>query len=225
MGRRNDFGDRAVTQIYRYVLTVDGGMAPCSQDGLISLGTCKPMIRKRARENDWVAGFMPGTRNGENRGRLVWVGQISEKLTQDEYRKRYPHRRDAIYGLDANGEYCKYLDRYHCDPAQQRRDHANPVLLFDQARTRYFGGEPEVLQERLMHLAPQGRAYRVNFRRDGDLHDWEEFISKLPVEHGEPRDELVLCPGCRYCSSARQPPKSCGAPKAIKRMGRKKSNC
>lgn len=207
-----------MTRIYRYILDSDTGMAPCPQNGLISLGVCKPQIRKHARKGDWVAGFMPGS---EHRSELVWAGKVSETLTQDGYRKRLPDRRDAIYGRDKSGEYQKHLCGYHCDLAQQKRDRDNPVLLFDQASARYFGRAPEHLPDNLIHLAAKGRPIRVNFRIDGDLAIWEDWLHHLPSKHREPRDVLILCSGCEHCSNAQEAGPSCGCnPRSKKRPGK-----
>ena len=116
-----------MSRIFRYILESDGGMAPCPQEGAVTLGTCKPGIRKSATIGDWVAGFMPGSLN---RGDMVWAGQVAEKLSHDEYRQRYPKRRDAIYALRDDGIYCSYLPGYHCDPTDQSRDYSSPVLDF-----------------------------------------------------------------------------------------------
>lgn len=149
-----------MTRIYRYILDSDGGMAPCAQNGLISLGTCKPTIRRTAKRGDWVAGFMPGT---ARRGQLVWAGLVTSKLSHEEYRRRFPRRRDAVYGLDESGRYESHLRGYHCSPTQQERDSSNPVLLFADNESRYMGGRSEILPDELMHLAASGRAHRVNF--------------------------------------------------------------
>lgn len=186
-----------MTRIYRYILASDTGMAPCPQDAMISRGLCKPQIRNGAKQGDWVAGFMPGS---DHRGELVWAGRITVKLGHDQYRKLFPNRRDAIYSRAESGEYRKHLLGYHCDEEQQNRDSNNPVLLFDPASARYFGREPEALPEHLMHLAAEGRPARVNFRQDGDLAHWEDWLSELSNSLAEPRDPLILCSGCAHCS-------------------------
>lgn len=211
-----------MTRIYRYILETDGGMAPCAQNGLISLGTCKPAIRRTAKIGDWVAGFMPGTMR---RGQLVWAGKVSEKLTHDEYRKRFSGRRDAVYGLARNGKYRSDLPGYHCDPTQQERDSANPVLLFDQTHSRYVGCEPEAMPDDLMHLAAAGIGHRVNFRRDGDLELWEDWLSQLSSSHGEPRDTSSLCGGCIHCSGNGKPGQACGGPSGKTKVLKKPGVC
>ena len=205
-----------MSRIFRYILETDGGMAPCPQEGAVTLGTCKPGIRKSATIGDWVAGFMPGSLN---RGDMVWAGQVAEKLSQDEYRQRYSKRRDAIYALQNDGSYRSYLFGYHCDPTDRRRDCNGPVLLFATDYSWYFGSAPRTLQSDLLHLAAKGRGYRVNFREDGDLERWIAWlVEREPGVHGKPRDELILCPGCVHCAnSAEKPLNGCGTRKGQRR--------
>lgn len=202
-----------MSRIFRYILDSDGGMAPCPQDGTVTLGTCKPGIRKSAAVGDWVAGFMPGSLN---RGDMVWAGQVAEKHSHDDYRKRFPKRRDAIYAMQDDGIYSSHLSGYHCDPADQRRDCGSPVLIFATDRSWYFGDAPQSLPSTLMHLAAKGRGYRVNFREDGDLKLWIAWLSEhAPGVHGKPRDELNLCPGCLLCADSEAKPRQrCGKGKA-----------
>lgn len=210
-----------MTRIYRYILETDSGMAPCPQNGMMTLGTCKPGIRKMAQIGDWIAGFMPGS---DNRGELAWVGRVASKLSHDDYRRTYPLRRDAIYALDAAGIYRSYLPRYHCDPTQQARDHDNPVLVFDARESWYFGNAPHSLPDALMHLAAQGRGYRVNFRRDGDLALWEAWLSqRASGVHGEPRDSMELCQGCIHCGKGPNPDPDCGGARSVPARARKSS--
>lgn len=51
-------------RIYRYVLTSDTGMAPSIDQGVVSLATCKPVIRRCAGPGDWVV---------ENTGSTAWA--------------------------------------------------------------------------------------------------------------------------------------------------------
>jgi Nucleotide modification associated domain 2 len=101
MGRRQDRDDSRVTRIYRYILANDCGMAPCPENGLITLGTCKPVIRRLARPGDWVLGFRPGSLV---RGLVLWAGKVECKMSHGEYQRTHASRSDAVYRSPANGE-------------------------------------------------------------------------------------------------------------------------
>jgi hypothetical protein len=62
-----------MTRILRYILQHDTGMAPCVDNGLVSLATCKPKIRAGARSGEWVIGFRPSP---APRGLMVWAGRV-----------------------------------------------------------------------------------------------------------------------------------------------------
>lgn len=197
-----------MTRIYRYILDTDCGMAPCFDDGLISLATCKPGIRKHAQEGDWVAGFWPGS---NHRGLLVWAGRVMRSMSTGAYRRSHSKRSDAVYEQRGDDTFVRLKRGYHCDPKQMERDVGNPVLLFERAGSWYFGASPRELPDGLTHLAAEGRGYRVNFRQNGDLERWIDWLcERQPGVHGKPRDELILCPGCVHCSdSAAEPRKRC----------------
>lgn len=146
-----------MTRIYRYILVNDSGMAPCPEDGLITLGTCKPVIRRMARPGDWVLGFRPGSLV---RGLVLWAGKVERSMSHGDYQRAYPKRDDAVYSLGSNGQY-ERLVPYHPTQAEMNRDISQPVLLFDPGHSYYFNGIPEPLPEDLAHLAAAGRGHRV----------------------------------------------------------------
>lgn len=69
-----------------YKITHDSGFAPNPFHGHLTLATCKPMIRRCRRKDDWVAGFTSdelvgnAARNGVSLkpGSLVYLMQITE---------------------------------------------------------------------------------------------------------------------------------------------------
>lgn len=70
-------------RLYTYVVRHDTGFAPNPYHGYCTLACCKPLIRKYARLGDWIMG---GGSVATGRGaQLVYVMQVSETLTFDEY--------------------------------------------------------------------------------------------------------------------------------------------
>lgn len=196
-----------MTRIYRYILETDCGMAPCIDDGMISLATCKPGIRKHAQQGDWVAGFWPGS---DHRGLLVWAGRVGATMSTGDYQRSHPNRQDAAYEERTDGGYEPLKRGYHCGQEAMDRDTDHPVLLFDRAASWYWGARPRDLPPELRHLRAAGRQYRVNFRQEGDLERWIAWLGETsPGIHGAPRDALALCPGCVHCQG-NGPPSNCG---------------
>jgi hypothetical protein len=186
-----------MTRIYRYKLTTDCGMAPCIDDSLVSLATCKPNVRAGARPDAWVVGFR-SVANGAPLGIVIWAGRVAHSIEVGEYERQHRGRSDAVYRATSGGGFKRLRPDYHPGEAQFWKDTSNPVLVFDRDATWYFGREAQMLPEHLMHLAPKlrNRDFLVNGVRDGDdaaLRQWLETIGP-PGIHGAPRDGTLIKP-------------------------------
>lgn len=198
------------TKIYRYVMVVDGGMAPNPRGEFLSLATCKPAIRKSAKEGDWVVA----NRESPHNDQVVWAGRISETLPIADYSRRYPKREDALYRLGDTGLLERIPGRaswYHPEHDQQAKDMKGNVLLFDWQATWYFGSQPRSWPQALQHLIARGQGHRVNGVKPTDE---KTLLAWLRVEHspgaiGLPRDGWEG-PRSSMCSSRRRP--RCNAP-------------
>jgi len=177
-----------LTRFYRYILASDDGHAPCIDDGLVTLCTCKPQIRRAAQVGDWVAGYMP---KGIAEGQLSWIGLIAEAMSPTDYERRFRGRRDAQYRLAANGNIERVDNRYHPGAAEQRKDLSAKVLIFDPEASWYFGDQPMEPPSTLDALKAAGQGHRVNFRLPDDLEQIEDWLrrSVRPGIHGRPRAE------------------------------------
>ena len=176
-------------KFYRYILSVDDGHAPCSDNGLLTLGTCKPTIRRCACVGDYVAGYMP-SRLGE--GSLVWFGKIERLISHRDYQREFQDRQDANYRYNVGAEKPTRVDpNYHSDDPQLEQDIRYPVLIFDMKNSWYFGSEPKQPPEWLDQLKAAGQGHRVNFRVDRDIEQMVQWLCTvgLPGIHGNPRDE------------------------------------
>ena len=176
-------------RIFRYILKYDNGMAPCVDRGLLTLATCKPQIRRSAKEGDWVAGFLP---RPHERGWLSFAGRVAKVLPIGEYEKRFAGRRsDAIYRQKADGSFERLLPEYHDNQKDFAKDTSAPVLLFDKRATWYFGDRPQCLPKELVCIAAAGRAYRVNGVSEADIAQLERWLTRKgkPGMHGLPRDK------------------------------------
>lgn len=174
-----------MSRIFRYVLMKDTGMAPCIDNGMVSLATCKPKIRSSAKPGDWVIGCLPSPDQCE----VVWAGRVAQSIEVGEFECQYHGRSDAIYRGTPNA-YERLRPTYHPDADEFRKDTSAPVLVFAQGETWYFGRKPQRLPERLMHLAAGGRGHRVSGVREGDTDElvkWLKSVAK-PGVHAPPRD-------------------------------------
>ncbi len=85
-------------RIYSYVVARDYGFAPNPFHGFCTLATCKPVIRRVARVDDWVVGT--GSAETQRRGFLVYAMKVTEVLTFDEYWEdsRFLEKRPNLHG-------------------------------------------------------------------------------------------------------------------------------
>lgn len=181
-----------MTRIWRYVLANDNGMAPCPHDGILSLCTCKPMIRRNADLGDWVIGFAP-KRFGV--GRVSWAGKVAEKLWLGDYQRKYPTRPDAVYrrsgelGPGGRETLVPLTRDYHADEKMRRRDWlGRNGLVFNPVW--YFGGNgvpapPEIAD--LAHYFVGQSTKGSSEARASMLGGWLLSLSG-PGILGQPRD-------------------------------------
>jgi hypothetical protein len=180
-----------MSRIWRYVLADDNGMAPCAEDGVLSLCCCKPMIRRSAKVGEWVIGFVP---QSLGRGRVAWVGQVSAVIPMGEYEQRYSGRQDAIYRLAGHGPDGREIltplrEDYHASERSRTRDrNGKNALIFEPFW--YWGGDGVAASEEIAGLAHYyiGQTARNSCpEMVAALKNWVRSMSP-PGVHGKPRD-------------------------------------
>lgn len=179
-----------MTRIFRYILKTDTGMAPCIDRALVSLATCKPKIRVSGKIGDWVIGCRPSP---APRGLVVWAGRIASVNEVGDYERQYRGRSDAVYRGKLDGGFERLRPDYHRGEKEFRKDISGPALVFDANATWYFGADPQMLPDHLIHLAARGQGHRVNGVVDGDAHSLHEWLMSVarPGIHGVPRDAVA----------------------------------
>ena len=193
-----------MTRIYRYILTHDTGMAPCPENGLISLATCKPVIRRVARADDWVLGFRPGSLA---RGLVLWAGKVECSMSHAEYQRTYSKRSDAVYRLAGSGQYERLAPDYHPTQSEMDRDTGSPVLLFAPEFSYYCHGIPEPLPEDLAYIAAAGRGHRVSDATPEEIAQLEAWLAV--TMKGPNKPGLIFKASKRKACGARQPLSRC----------------
>ena len=183
-----------MARFYRYVLADDNGTAPCPQNGLLTLATCKPAIRRTARAGDLIAAFAPSP---FPRDMLAYAARVLEVVEWSTYvsEHAYPRRNDAVYSFLPDGQVKRLRAGYHPTDHHMSQDLSGPVLIFDPAETWYFGENPQALPKHLEWCSiggkgsGTGRGHRVD---EVDLDAEDSLLTWLkrtyaPGFHGEPR--------------------------------------
>lgn len=176
--------DEAV-RVWSYVLAKDVGIAPCIDDGILTLCTCKPRIRAGARVGDWVLSTLP-KRFGV--GRVAWVGRVAEVIETGACTDRWPGRVDALYERKPDGTLSHRGGAYHAEPDLIARDlSVRRCLRFDPFW--YFGGEGPILPERLVDLCHYYVGQSTRDVRGKTRRDLEQWLAAWPPGvHGAPRE-------------------------------------
>ena len=161
-----------MARLYFYKLVADNGGAPHVTPGLLSLAICKPMIRRTAREGDWIFGFAANSLDADNR--LIYVARVTQKLVDGAYYRdaSWRSRGDCIYEHRDGTYHWRAGAKHHggkgdlehdLGPAPDHR--SAQVLLSDDFR--YFGATGDAsyklqfprVKEAVERL---GRGHRVN---------------------------------------------------------------
>lgn len=89
-----------MNNLYAYKMTWATGFAPNPEMGVLSLATCKPVIRRCAQVGDWLSGWTArevhlrdGKKMAFPRQKLIYLAKVAEKITMAEYWERYPEKR------------------------------------------------------------------------------------------------------------------------------------
>ena len=100
--------------LYGYKMTHDTGFAPNPYHGVLTLATCKPLIRKCAKEGFWISGWTSNDVQGKEKmyhfkddsQKLIYLAKISKVLSFKEYWENYPQKRPAELNSEKEEKGC-----------------------------------------------------------------------------------------------------------------------
>jgi len=152
-------------KIFVYKMTTDNGGAPCVLGGKLSLAICKPMIRRKASEGDWIIG-LGGKKLGVG---IIYIARVTGTTGKAYYQdRRFAGRPDCIYHQRGGALTRKKTAAYHADPANMATDigaapdYSNARVLLS-SEFRYFGNLKEPIPDEFQSFADSiGRGHRVN---------------------------------------------------------------
>ncbi len=133
-----------MSKFFFYKLAADTNGAPCTDDGLLTLAICKPMIRSMAEPGDLIFGFAANSLHPDNR--LIYIARMTAKLSEGKYyqSKRFRNRGDCIYQKRGKQFFWRPGSLHHGSKRHLIRDLGKPtkysranVLLSNDFR--YFG--------------------------------------------------------------------------------------
>lgn len=142
-------------KLYSYKMSHDDRFAPNPCHGVLTLATCKPYLRLKAKAGDWIAGWtsisMKRHSTPIGQEKLVYLAKVTEKLSFKEYWNRYPEKRpgkdnesltgDNIYSPDISESdgYRLIPNLRHSKSSQKNTDLRGKYVLVCE-EFYYFGG-------------------------------------------------------------------------------------
>lgn len=205
--------------VYTYRVAVDSGLAPCVQNGILTLACCK---------GGWKTGVKTGLRywSGEyNRnnpqssiyvvgyikGDLLYAAHINECMPMKKYYSSDGAscgRLDDIYDLDCEGVLRRNdkCIQYHNDSDQYVRDISGEYVLLSRDFA-YFGNKSKTFGKiddcrELRSAMPIGRETKRIYNSNSLVDQIESIISKYRNKNCAPCTQLLDCNGIvkRKCS-------------------------
>jgi hypothetical protein len=170
-------------RLFSYIVSRDFGFAPNPFHKICTLATCKPDIRARAYEGDWIVGT--GSLAEGRQPLIVYMMRVDGAMTFEEYwdhpnfQKKKPNLRgsnkyrygDNIYYRDAATGLWGQVNSHHSHKdgtpniANIQHDTRTNRILYG-SRFAYWGGRGPVIPPQFL-AAPTsiivGRGYRSRF--------------------------------------------------------------
>ena len=184
-------------RLFAYKVVRDYGFAPNPFQGFCTLATCKPNIRKSAKEGDLVIGCGTVKRLV---GRAMFAMRVTDRISFDEYwaDPRFSKKRpslvsslsraygDNIYHHDGDGNWIQE-DSHHSliggglNQANLERDTSADVVLASDEFT--YWGENAVLPPTCLGAISLPRDYHVNFPAGvvDEVNNWFEALPRRGV--------------------------------------------
>lgn len=138
--------------IYYYKMTHNTEFAPNPHFDVLTLATCKPVIRRCAKVGDWISGWTAKVVTDKDNNKLsfpkeklIYLARITGKMTFAEYWEKYPMKRntaefvsgDNIYEPIGEDEYRQIDNPHHGQDCIERDLRGKYVLICEEFY--YFG--------------------------------------------------------------------------------------
>ena len=99
--------------LYCYKMTHDTGFAPNPYHDVLTLATCKPVIRRCAKKGYWISGWASNVVQGKDKKytdkaqKLIYLAEVSDVISFEEYWNKYPRKRQPDQLSNGKKEGCK----------------------------------------------------------------------------------------------------------------------
>lgn len=203
-----------------YVVARDFGFAPNPFHGYCTLATCKPVIRRVAKIDDWVVGV--GGKDLNATGRLIFAMQVTEAMSFNDYWSSPEHQDkrpvrngsrkmmvgDNIYHRTED-EAWEQLDSHHSRPdgspdaSNIKNDTQTDRMLLSRHFVYFGANAPEIPPPVLQELGYSNRRHHRTFKDDeaAPLISWirQTYGKHMNLVMGDPFQ--FKASGARYSAS------------------------
>jgi hypothetical protein len=182
--------------LFSYVIRWDHGFAPNPFHGVCSLATCKPGIRKKATEGDWVLGTGPSKRGFADKA--VFLMQVGEITTFDDYWRdpRFSRKHpvlngsyklrfgDNIYHREQVGGPWTQSDSRHsqhgavANMTNLKRDTEKTDKVLLSTHFTYWGDQAPTIPAKFARFHIGRPSYKYDFS-DGEVAEFLKWVSGL----------------------------------------------
>jgi hypothetical protein len=165
-------------KLYSYVVRVDSGFAPNPQGKYCTLACCKPAIRRKADEADWVIGTGPVRHNAQ--GKLVYAMEITKKMGFDKYfqSKRFKTRKDRVYYKGKDGKWKWKNNPYGHDSEESLNHDRSGRYVLISSNYYYFGNKAIEIPKRLREIIKKGPGHKRFYANDGIVRNFLKWLKK-----------------------------------------------
>ncbi len=181
-----------------YKMTADTGFAPNPFWGYLTLATCKPWIRKKAKTGEWIAGFSSKKLDNSEVGKekLIFLMKVEKIIplkgyfNHPEFENKIPqlNKKECIYKCGdniykfENGEFTQIENRSHTKEDMEQDLKGENVLA--SRIFWYFGENAFEVPEKVRPKVPKGRARYGAVTKDNEVQKFINWIKEKYPETG-----------------------------------------
>jgi hypothetical protein len=194
--------DTLMPNLYSYCIPVDDGAAPNPFWGTCTLAICKPSIRRKAKEGDWIVGTGSKRSLGDISGKVVYAMKVSRVLSLEDYdrwtKRTLPKKIPSLKSRDWRRKLGDSIYDYSGLRPKQRagvhdKDNMNTDLrgknVLVSKHFFYFGDNAKLLPFSLRAIAQQIQGHRVHKNKPyvEPFLEWLESLKLVPNRlYGKP---------------------------------------
>ena len=176
--------------LYCYKMTHDTGFAPNPYQGVLTLATCKPTIRRCADVGYWISGWTSNQVQGKTQKfnfkdepqKLIYLAKVTDKISMADYWVKFPQKRskgiddagDNIYEPTEGDAFRQHKNGGGHGPDNKKRDLSGKFVLICE-EFYYFGVENAIEIKNKSYTIPRCKKFSLE---DNEAKTIIEYVTK-----------------------------------------------